>query len=165
MICQKEFSLSIVSCLGLSADAAWTYNPGGSPNQPPATVLFEHNFLGYYGQWAAQRSGGPITPTVVNWHISWASVAGRTLRVHATISGNVTRVGSGSNVICRADANGHLVTSTQVCAAGTTTPVNLDVIAEDPTLGGAAYIDINHQVPSDQTYSLIGIVEVSCYDP
>lgn len=165
MNCQKEFTIQIVSCIGLAANAVWTYNPSTNPGQPPASVLLEYDFEGYYGQWAAQRSGGPISPTTIEWRVDWASVAGRTLRVRSTLVGNVTRFGSGATVICRSNANGNIVSNSQLCAAGVTTPVNLEAIALDATLGGAAFVDINHQIPSDQTYSLSGVVEVSCFDP
>lgn len=167
MICTKEFTIQITGpCSGLADDAVWVYNPAGNPNQPPATVLLTYDFLGYNGEWTAVRSSVIVNPTIINWKVTWTSVAGKTLWVRSTIVGTVTRDDSDANVICRANANGNITQNTQACAAGGLTNVNLESIATDPTLGGInTYVDINHQVPSDDSYSLRGIVQVACYTP
>ena len=68
-------------------------------------------------------------------------------------------------VRCRANANGNEVTVTQMCPANVATSINLDVTATDATLGGPAFVDVNHQVPVDGTYSLTGEVFVDCFTP
>jgi len=167
MICTKEITIRITApCSGLADDAAWTYNPNLNPGQPPAAVTLTYDFEGYYGEWTAVRNGGAVAATIIQWKVLWTSVAGKTLRVRSTIVGSVTRSGSGSTVRCRANANGNIVTNSQTCLAGETTAINLESIAYDPTLGGInTFIDITHDVPSDQIYSLSGIVEVACYTP
>jgi len=165
MICQREFTIEIISCIGLGATAAWTYNPGLNPNQPPAEVLLTYDIEGYYGVWTAVRTGGPTSVCVAEWRVDWTSAAGKLLRVTSTIVGPVTRAGVAANVICRSTANGTLVSSTQNCPINTTTQVNLTAVATKLLTGGAAYIDINHQIPSDQSFSLSGEVIVECVDP
>lgn len=164
MTCTKEFEVVVFGeCIGLSTEAVWVYNPNMNPGQPPAAVTLTYDFEGYHGSWQASRAGGAAGATVIEWRTDWTSSAGKTLRVRATLVGSVTRGGTGATVICRSNANGNQLTQSQVCPPNVTTNVNLDVTATDATLGGPAFIDINHQVPSDGVYDLSGEVFVDCF--
>lgn len=164
MNCSKEFEIDVSgSCSGLATNANWTYNPNANPGQPPPEVTLTYNFEGYYGTWHAIRNGGAAAATIIEWRTDWTSVAGPTLRARATLIGSVTRAGTGATVICRSNANGNQVTQSILCPANQTTQVNLDVTATDATLGGPAFIDINHQVPAQDTYDLTGEVFVDCF--
>jgi hypothetical protein len=153
LICSKEFTIPVVNepCVGLEHDAAWTYNPNGNPGQPPAGVNLQYDFEGYHGDWSASRAGGAAVSPVIEWRVNWTSVAGPTLSVRATLIGSVTRVGVGANVVCRANANGNIVTATQFCPPGVTTAVNLDVTATDATLGGATSAQVTHSMSKRKT--------------
>lgn len=167
MECSKEFEIEVLgSCVGLTADQTWEYDPNhASGTQPPAGVTKTENFEGYYGTWTMVRTSGGPNATICEWRTvpSWASVAGKTLRVRCTVVGSVTRGGVGATVRCRANANGNVVDDTVLCLPNVTTQVNLEAIATDATLGGPAFVDIDHLVPPGDTYSLSGEVFVDCF--
>ncbi len=169
MECSKEFEIEILaSCSGLASNVDWTYNPNSNPGQPPAGLALTDNVIGYAGTWQAIKAAAPSLAVAPNleWRVAWTSAAGPTLTVKHTVVGSFDRtgqVGGAVNVVCRADANGNIVNTNVMCAAGVVTPINLQSIAQDVSLGGAAFIDcfVTFNATTG-TFSVSGTIEVSC---
>ncbi len=165
MICTKEFTIETLGgCLGLDPDAPWTYNVSGTPGQPPAGLVYD--VTGYSGSWAFANSGIISPLPVLDWQVFWVGVSPKIAKATLTMTGTVTRISIGATVKVQANVSSVNNSSSLLCPAGATTPVNLSVSSQRAcNLLTPNYIYVLFQVPSNNTFSLVGTIEVECFDP